>query len=359
MHIPDGYLSPSTSLVLTGAMLPLWRQAARKVAARFDAGRVPLLAIGAAFTFVIMMINIPVPDGTTAHAVGGTLLAIILGPWAATLALSVSVLIQALFFGDGGILAYGANALNMAVILPFAGYLVFRLIRGRAAAGSWRYYAAASAGAYVGVVLAGLATGFELGIQPALFHTTAGAPLYSPYGLTVAMGAMAFAHFLIAGPVEAAVTGLALAYIFRTQPALLTGEVADAPVTAAAAVTAPPAPTGAAAGGRTRPAYRALLVPLGVLVALTPLGLLAKGTAWGEWSLAELGDQLGYVPGGLARLSDWWRSLLPDYGLESVGSKSGAIFAYLLSGLVGLLIIALVAAGLVFLGRRRAGAGHS
>jgi cobalt/nickel transport system permease protein len=353
MHIPDGYLSPSTSVVLTGMMLPIWNRAARKVSARFDVGRVPLIAIGAAFSFVIMMINIPVPDGTTAHAVGGTLLAITLGPWAATLALSVATLIQALFFGDGGILAYGANALNMAVILPFAGYYIFRLIRGRSAPGSWRYYAAASVGAYVGIVLAGLATGFELGIQPALFHTAAGVPLYSPYGLKVALRAMAIAHFLVAGPVEAAVTGLALAYIFRTQPNMLAGEpgVAEATTTGAAAMD-----------GRARPAYRALLVPLGILVVLTPIGLLAKGTAWGEWGLGELGDRLGYAPSGLVRLSAWWHSLLPDYtlgALEATGSKSGAILGYLVSGLVGLAVIGIIAGGLIIAGRRRTHAGPS
>ncbi len=340
MHIPDGYLSPSTSLVLTGAMIPVWRQAAKKVSARFDAGRVPLIAIGAAFSFVIMMLNVPVPDGTTAHAVGGTLLAVIFGPWAAALALSVAVFLQALFFGDGGVLAFGANAFNMAFLLPFAGYWVYRLVRGRAGVGTWRYYAAAAIGAYVGINLAGLATGFELGIQPVLFHTAAGAPLYSPYGLKVALLAMGFAHAVIAGPVEAVVSVLALGYLYRTQPALLGEGTPAAPAVAPA-----------------RPTFRRLLLPLAVLVLLTPLGLIASGTAWGEWGLGQIKEQLGFVPAGMARFADRWPSLFPDYSLPWAGGRFGEVAGYVLSGVIGLVLIAAVAAVAILVSRRHDHAG--
>ncbi len=346
MHIPDGYLSPSTSLVLTGAMIPVWRQAARKVSARFDAARVPLIAIGAAFAFVIMMLNVPVPDGTTVHAVGGTLLAIVLGPWAAALALSVATLLQALFFADGGVLAFGANAFNMAFLLPFAGYGVYRLVRGRVAVGSWRYYAAAAAGAYVGINLAGLATGFELGIQPTLFHTAAGVPLYSPYGLKVALAAMGLAHVVIAGPVEAVVSVLALGYLWRTQPSLLEG-----PGTVPGAAANPQAVTPA------RPSIAKLLWPLGILALLTPLGLLASGKAWGEWDLAEIQARLGYVPQGMARFASRWPSLFPGYSVPTSNGAGGAVAGYLLSGLIGLGAIAAVTVVVVLLNWRRAHVG--
>ena len=71
----------------------------------------------------------PLPGGTTGHAVGGTLIAILFGPYAACLAVSVALLIQALFFGDGGILALGANCFNMAFLLPFSGYAVYSLLQ--------------------------------------------------------------------------------------------------------------------------------------------------------------------------------------------------------------------------------------
>src|SRR5262245_29760339 len=122
MHIPDGYLSPSTCGVFYVAAVPIWVTAGRKVKKIVKHRYVPLLAIGAAYSFLVMMFNVPIPDGTTAHAVGAVLIAILLGPWAAVIAVSIALVIQALFFGDGGVLAYGANVVNMAVIMPFVGY---------------------------------------------------------------------------------------------------------------------------------------------------------------------------------------------------------------------------------------------
>src|SRR5512135_630576 len=128
MHIPDGYLSPIFSLGTGVVTVPAWVVAAKKVRSVLNNRTVPLLAIFAAFSFTIMMINIPVPGGTTAHAVGGTLMAIVLGPWTAMIGLSVALAIQAIFFGDGGITAFGANAFNMAIVLPLVGYAVYHLI---------------------------------------------------------------------------------------------------------------------------------------------------------------------------------------------------------------------------------------
>ena len=83
MHIPDGYLGPITCIAGFAAMVPVWAIASRTVKRTLSARQVPLLAIGAAFSFIIMMFNIPIPGGTTGHAVGGVLVAILLGPWAA------------------------------------------------------------------------------------------------------------------------------------------------------------------------------------------------------------------------------------------------------------------------------------
>jgi len=102
MHIPDGYLGPATSGFFYVVMLPLWAAAAKIVKRTLQARQVPLLAIGAAFSFVIMMFNIPIPCGSTGHAVGGVLVAILLGPWAAMIAITVALVVQALLFGDGG-----------------------------------------------------------------------------------------------------------------------------------------------------------------------------------------------------------------------------------------------------------------
>src|ERR1700738_1937072 len=136
MHIPDGVLSPSTSAVVGAAMLPLWTVAGRQVHKSLGTRQVPMLALGAAFCFSIMMFNIPALGGTTAHPVAGTLLAVLLGPWAALIGISVALAIQALFFADGGLLAYGANCFTMAFVLPFVGYSVYRLVARNASSRS-------------------------------------------------------------------------------------------------------------------------------------------------------------------------------------------------------------------------------
>ena len=143
MHIPDGYLSPATCGAFYLAMVPFWARATRRVRKLARSRHVPLLAVGAAFSFLVMMFNIPVPDGTTAHAVGAVLIAILLGPWAAVIAVSIALAIQALFFGDGGVLAFGANAFNMAVVMPFVGYGVYKLIANRTSLTSGRRVLAA------------------------------------------------------------------------------------------------------------------------------------------------------------------------------------------------------------------------
>src|SRR5436309_2636839 len=122
MHIPDGYLSPATCATFYGASVPVWVVAGRRVRKIVKNRYVPLVALGAAYSFLVMMFNVPIPDGTTAHAVGGVLIAVVLGPWAAVVAVSIALAVQALFFGDGGVLAYSANAFNMAFVMPRAGY---------------------------------------------------------------------------------------------------------------------------------------------------------------------------------------------------------------------------------------------
>ncbi len=170
MHIPDGYLAPVFSLGLGVVTVPTWVVAARRVGKVLTHRMIPLLAIFAAFTFTIMMFNVPVPGGTTAHGVGGTLVAIVLGPWAAVIVVSTALIIQALFFGDGGVLAIFANCFNMAILLPFVGYLTYRLLAGNSPLLSTRRAWAAGIGGYVGITVAALAAGIELGLQPLLFN---------------------------------------------------------------------------------------------------------------------------------------------------------------------------------------------
>ena len=220
MHIPDGYLGPTTSGFFYAIMVCVWTFASKIVKKTLKAKQVPLLAIGAAFSFLIMMFNVPIPGGTTGHAVGGVLVAILLGPWAACIAVTVALVVQALLFGDGGITALGANSFNMAFILVFVGYYVYRLISYNSPETSNRRVVAAGIAAYIGINAAALMAGIEFGIQPLLHHTPSGQALYCPYGLKVAVAAMSGEHLLIFGWIEAAVTALVIKYLQKQDPEL-------------------------------------------------------------------------------------------------------------------------------------------
>jgi cobalt/nickel transport system permease protein len=202
-------------------MIPIWTTASKIVRKTLKAKQVPLLAMGAAFSFVVMMFNIPIPGGSTGHAVGGALVAILLGPWAATIAITVALVIQALLFGDGGITAIGANCFNMAFILPFVGYYIYKGISYKVPVGSGRRMLAAGIAGYVGINIAALFAGLEFGLQPLLHHTAGGQSIYCPYGLKIALPVMVGEHLLVFGWIEAIVTALVVKYLQQQSPELL------------------------------------------------------------------------------------------------------------------------------------------
>jgi len=203
------------------AMVPIWAVASRKVRKTLKAKQVPLLAIGAAFSFVIMMFNVPIPGGTTGHAVGAVLAAILLGPWAACIAVTVALVVQALLFGDGGITAIGANCFNMAFVEVFAGYYLYKIISGPSPIVSARRVVAAGIAGYAALNIAALSTAVMFGIQPLLHKTVSGQSLYCPYGLGTAIPVMVGEHMLIFGLVEALVTALVVKYLQKQDPSLL------------------------------------------------------------------------------------------------------------------------------------------
>jgi cobalt/nickel transport system permease protein len=220
MHIPDGYLSPQTYVPLWGASFVCWSVALRKMKKELSNRQIPYLAMAAAFSFLIMMFNIPIPGGTTGHAVGGGIIAILLGPWTAVIAVSVVLIIQALVFGDGGITAIGANCFNIAVVMPFVSYWVFKLVSGASRNGT-RLYAAGFLSAYVGLSVAAVLTGIEFGIQPIIAQGANGRPLYAPYPLSIAIPAMALEHLLLFSVIEGVITFSLLKYFVKHEPGII------------------------------------------------------------------------------------------------------------------------------------------
>jgi cobalt/nickel transport system permease protein len=224
MHIPDGYLGPNTYIAFWIIMIPIWYYAGKKLSSELRSKQVPLLALAAAFSFVIMMFNVPIPGGSTGHAVGGAIIGIVLGPWAAVIAISVALVLQALMFGDGGITAIAANCFNMGVVMPFVAYYAYKLISGGTEITSSRRVIAAAVAGWVSLTLAAFCTGVKFGLQPILNHTLEGVPLYMPYPLSVTVPAMLLEHALGFSILEALITALIFAYIQKTDTSILYGE---------------------------------------------------------------------------------------------------------------------------------------
>ncbi len=220
-------------------MIPIWLYAGTWLRKKLKDRQVPYLALAAAFSFVIMMFNVPIPGGSTGHAVGSALVAIILGPWVAVITTTVALLIQALLFGDGGITAFGANCFNMAFVIPFVAFYLYRFISGKTKITSNRRILAAGVAGYVALTAGALATGIELGLQPLLEHSAEGTALYMPYGLSITVPVMLIEHMLFFGFVEAVVTALAFAYIARTDPTIIFDYKGRGEETTGAATTAP------------------------------------------------------------------------------------------------------------------------
>ena len=401
MHIPDGYLAPAVSLALALPTVPAWAIATQKVKKVLNNRTVPLLAIFSALSFTIMMFNVPVPGGTTAHGVGGTLIAVVLGPWAAAIAVSTALILQALFFGDGGILAIFANCLNMAIILPFVGYGTYRLLAAGSPVLSTRRAIAAGIGAYAGITVAALACGIELGIEP-MFFSQNGHALYSPYGLAEAVPAMVAAHAFGASIVEALITGLGVAYLQQRHPEYLTGlnrifapdasadgtvsqrplwQLVAVSVLGAVAVLAavglvegggdPSRMFGADWSGVDWPSVATMLlvtavaavviVPIAYLLLprglkrvgtafvaisiVAPLGLIAPGLAYGEGSTEDVHAAFGYVPSGLRDLSSIFSAPLSGYNVplpffsDASAPLWHAAIGYEIAGILGILAV--------------------
>ncbi len=220
MHIPDGYLSPQTYIPLYGISIGFWALALRNIKKELSTRHIPYLAMAAAFSFLIQMFNIPVPGGTTGHAVGAGIIAVLLGPWTSVAAVSMVLVIQAIVFGDGGITALGANCFNMAVAMPFVSYLTFKLIN-RGSKNGRRLYIAAFLSGYAGLSIAAMLTAVELGIQPLIASAPDGRPLYAPYPLSVTVPAMALGHFLLLSIVEGTMTVLLFKYFLKHEPGLI------------------------------------------------------------------------------------------------------------------------------------------
>ncbi len=211
MHIPDGFInapvSAAAGVVAIGALAVCLRGARREL----DEQTAPLAGLVAVFVFAAQMLNFPVAAGTSGHFLGGAMAAILVGPYAGALAVSVVLVIQGLVFADGGLSALGLNIINMGMVSTLAGYGVFLLVRKLLLKTKTGIVAAAAVAAYISVP----ASAFFFVLEYAI----GGAGTFS---FNQVLAAMVGVHAFI-GIGEAVITALVISAILAVRPDLVYG----------------------------------------------------------------------------------------------------------------------------------------
>ena len=209
MHIPDGFLSLTICIIMyalsIGFLIVSWKKAKNV----YSSSVTPTLAISSAFVFAAQMINFPIFYGTSGHLVGGTFLAVLLGPYAAILSMTIVLMMQALFFADGGLTTFGANVFNMAVIGGLSFFVVKALTQESKS--NRRFFLSVFAASWLSMVLGAITCGLQIGFSP----------LFSEAGGVIAtVPAILFWHILI-GIAEAAITATLLTQLKRMPSTIL------------------------------------------------------------------------------------------------------------------------------------------
>lgn len=304
LHIPDGFLSLGIALVFWALTVAFVSVAARRVQDDLGERQIPVMGIMAAFIFAAQMLNFPVAGGTSGHLLGGALAAIVLGPWAGILVMTAVIGVQGLLFQDGGLVVMGANIFNMGVLTALVGFGLYRGVAGRSRG---QKLAVAGVAAWVSVMAAALVTALQLWLS----GTSA---------LGIVVPAMLGVHALI-GLGEALISVAALAFILRTRPDLLGGEVVREK------------------GG--------LGWVVGGAVVVLLLVLLAPFASASPDGLERVAENLGFLNRGASSPF----TILPDYTLPWLGQTS---LSTVVAGLIGAAVVGVLAIGAVRLLRRRA-----
>ncbi|HEY7629002.1 MAG TPA: energy-coupling factor ABC transporter permease [Ilumatobacteraceae bacterium] len=211
MHIPDGLVDGGTSLAAGAISTGCVALCLQRTKQTLEERQVPLVGLTAAFVFAAQMVNFPVAHGTSGHLLGGVLAAVLVGPWAGALAVTIVILVQCFLFADGGLSALGLNILNMALVGALAGYALFAAVRVVLPRSRTGVVIASAVAAGLAPVMASLAFVVEYAI---------GGNGASPVK-AVAM-AMLGVHALI-GLGEAAITAMTVSAVLATRADLVHG----------------------------------------------------------------------------------------------------------------------------------------
>jgi len=214
MHIPDGLISPQTYLPAIAMAVPLWVIGSRRLSRHMGDATLPRLAVFTALAFVMSTLMLPLPGGTSGHAIGVALLALTFGPWTAFMAYSLVLVLQTLVVGAGGITALAVNALAMGFIGAWTAVLIARVVAS--VAGGPSRDGAIIFAVWVSVMLSALVVALVLGMQPHVAQAQDGSPLFFPFGPAVTLPAILIPHVFIASG-EAVLTMLILRHARKRQ----------------------------------------------------------------------------------------------------------------------------------------------
>ncbi|MFD0422733.1 energy-coupling factor ABC transporter permease [Streptomyces parvus] len=341
MHVPDGFIDAPVSVAAgvfaAGAVAVSLRGARREL----DERTAPLAGLVAAFIFAVQMLNFPVAAGTSGHLMGGALAAILVGPCTAVLCLSVVLLLQGIFFADGGLTALGVNITVMGVVTVVVAYAVFRLLTGLLP----RTRRSATASAFVAALVSVPASAAAFTLLYWIGGTTD-----IPIGKVFT--AMVGVHVLI-GIGEAVITALTVGAVLAVRPDLvhgvqgslaaplklrIDGELVDAP-----AATRDPEPAPAPARRSTRGFWITGLVSAFLLAGFVSFYASANPDGL-ERVAADQGIDEKVEEHGAAD------SPLADYG---VGDIANARLSGGLAGVIGVSATVVVGTGVFWVIRRR------
>jgi cobalt/nickel transport system permease protein len=213
MHIPDGFVSPATWIATTVIAIPLLIKAVKKTREVMsdNASSFSIISTLTAFSFVLMMFNIPIPGGTSGHAVGAGMLAILFGPWVGALSISLVLFIQAIIFGDGGLTTFGLNSIAMGFGGSFSAYFAYKFLSNKLNDNIALFFAG-----WFSIVAASVIVAAMLGLQPLIATSADGQPLYFPFGLEVTIPAVVGSHMLAFGFIEGIVTMFVVQFVRKT-----------------------------------------------------------------------------------------------------------------------------------------------
>lgn len=300
MHMADALISPAVGGLMWGATAVTTVYCARKVRQEIDEAAVPLMGVTGAFIFAAQMLNFSIPGtGSSGHLGGGLILAALLGPHAAFLVMLSVLVVQALFFADGGLLALGASSFNLGFFPAFVAFpFIYRAIVGNKPTPR-RVLVGSVAGAVVGL---------QLGAFGVVAQTTLSGVSELPF--TAFMLMMQPIHLAI-GVVEGLITAGVITFVLRTQPDILSRVTSGRPF----------------AGAVARPVLTVLLGA--ALVSGTTLAWFASADPDGlDWAIEQVAGTTEITgaaadPHEAAAGVQARTSFMPDYGFPTAGEGDG------------------------------------